>query len=1364
MSLSKKNLVLAVVCFVLATAVSAQHPNVEHGYVPEKVYQFGDLDTVNMFNGNMTLQIPIGQEYVVGDGLSYQLVLSYNSKVWDYQNWQQGGITAIGAYPDWRSNAGLGWQLHLGRIVTGSPVSGDPSMPVGTYYSSPDGADHKIGTYSSDGTYLRSTVTGPERVVEFPNGDRHFFDDASGRLKRMENRHLDHAGQLANVVTLTEGVENGKTIWTINDGHRTQKVTFAKKPIEHPNHANDEVDYVEKVELATFGGSIATYTFEYDTSRSLPRCFDDDPFTDFSAHVSLLSRVVLPDSSTFEMGYYYGNFNSCEQGALASLKVPTYGTVEWDYRGWHLPAKCKLDGGPSGAGQHPFSNSPGIGFRRHYDRSGTLMGTWVYDSALNWGNCNDPNPDRRALAKSLTSWVIDPGGDVTETYFSTWDADIPSADGYGFTKAEYSLPFRRDFSRFVGGEQVYRSRTTYDCNGSSPCPTDVARRHYVNYEYEVNVCSGFGCTTRKNARLKNEVVEYHDDVDSIGFLPRLKETVRSNWDARGHFRTVATTGFINQSSPGSGTTRTEHTEYGQGLPGITAPWILDTYTEKSVTENGSTAKQQFDFDPSDGFLRCRRTLVAGSRSSTDVLDQFIRLPQGDGRVVVRELNYGADNNGIGIADICSATAGSAYRQDHTYRFGVLESSEFFTNSGATMGFKAPKYFIDQNTGLVSASFDTADVRTNFTYDTLGRVDAVKPADSTNPNFEEDGAIEVIYRKASASKGAEVELRFWRDHSPFTGNNAQSAVQLGPFGRKYRELRRAPTAGNDWALKQTTFDALGRTKAVSELERYPYNSYPAVGPPNKTNYSNFDAFGRPGNVVSPDGFNTSLTYLGERVVKRRARVGTTQSGGNVTTTDVTTQETYDGHGRLVQLIEDLNGTPRTTNYEYDVGNRLKKVIQGVQTRHFTYDNRGFLISESHPENGTTYYPKYDARGNLLQKQEGDLGGGAFLNDLTFTYDRASRPRITKDTVTGKPYVDVAWAGNNGTDNWKKGKMYRAWRYNYVVPNGSSTELEIKMVELFYYESLGGKISRRVVEMEIGGVGQVERFVQYWRWNELGNLKRMWYPRCTHTQDMCSTSSAGTAVAVDFKYDRGFLDEIVGYATIGYHPNLQVASVTHPGGGTTNYGIDANRMQRPSSIFTSGLSTNWSTGTYEYDGVGNVTEIGNSWYRYDGSSRLVQSVTYDGVGGGGTAHTRSYGYDAYGNLTSGLPNSTATSPTTNRLTVGNATYDQAGSITFIYGTNYARDALKKVWRLTDANEYVLNMYSADGERVWRYDMLPNASTWALRDLDGRVLAELQNDQGQWSVGARHIYRGTTLVATVTDSETLLNRSEFPGDLFS
>src|SRR4029077_20256637 len=92
---------------------------------------------------------------------------------------------------------------------------------------------------------------------------------------------------------------------------------------------------------------------------------------------------------------------------------------------------------------------------------------------------------------------------------------------------------------------------------------------------------------------------------------------------------------------------------------------------------------------------------------------------------------------------------------------------------------------------------------------------------------------------------------------------------------------------------------------------------------------------------------------------------------------------------------------TTTYGYDVGNRLSSVSTtsaGVtQTRSFVYDQRGFLLSETHPEkgasgNGTVTYSLYDSRGHAGRKIDGP-------HDLTYKYDFAERPTIVRETGAG-----------------------------------------------------------------------------------------------------------------------------------------------------------------------------------------------------------------------------------------------------------------------------------------------------------------------------------------------------------------------------
>src|SRR3954454_8791327 len=58
-------------------------------------------------------------------------------------------------------------------------------------------------------------------------------------------------------------------------------------------------------------------------------------------------------------------------------------------------------------------------------------------------------------------------------------------------------------------------------------------------------------------------------------------------------------------------------------------------------------------------------------------------------------------------------------------------------------------------------------------------------------------------------------------------------------------------------------------------------------------------------------------------------------------------------------------------------------------------------------------------------------------------------------------------------------------------------------------------------------------------------------------------------------------------------------------------------------------NWCSGTYRYDGMGNIRAIGSDIYIYDTAGPLVSRPAENQRGG---ASRQEYGYDAFGNRTS------------------------------------------------------------------------------------------------------------------------------------
>src|SRR5712692_1359194 len=120
MNIARRIRIVIAICTVAFPAL-AQHPNLDRGISADKMYQFGNIDQINIFNGNLSLTIPIGGDRPVSERLSYGLTLSYNSKVWEseevYTGTPTNGNWAYRKKPVTLSNAGLGWSLSLGQLL-----------------------------------------------------------------------------------------------------------------------------------------------------------------------------------------------------------------------------------------------------------------------------------------------------------------------------------------------------------------------------------------------------------------------------------------------------------------------------------------------------------------------------------------------------------------------------------------------------------------------------------------------------------------------------------------------------------------------------------------------------------------------------------------------------------------------------------------------------------------------------------------------------------------------------------------------------------------------------------------------------------------------------------------------------------------------------------------------------------------------------------------------------------------------------------------------------------------------------------------------------------------------------------------------
>src|SRR5438067_2018096 len=234
--------VVVNLCAALRLAAGDAQINAR-GFSPTGAFAGSDVDNINTFNGNLTVSIPIQPSYPLDGGASYSIYMVFTGQPWDFVG---SGKTPRLVVPNRRSNAGLGWLVGLGRMVTPSDVTNTTGAWL---YASPDGSDHRfydtlhpndLATagihYTRDNTYLRLREIGTSYVeLDFPNGLTHRFDAATGEILQIRT---PFDTETTPSVTITDVMSPSdpsaackdsfaSSCWVIADKFgRTQYVTF----------------------------------------------------------------------------------------------------------------------------------------------------------------------------------------------------------------------------------------------------------------------------------------------------------------------------------------------------------------------------------------------------------------------------------------------------------------------------------------------------------------------------------------------------------------------------------------------------------------------------------------------------------------------------------------------------------------------------------------------------------------------------------------------------------------------------------------------------------------------------------------------------------------------------------------------------------------------------------------------------------------------------------------------------------------------------------------------------------------------------------------------------------------------------------
>ena len=385
--------------------------------------------------------------------------------------------------------------------------------------------------------------------------------------------------------------------------------------------------------------------------------------------------------------------------------------------------------------------------------------------------------------------------------------------------------------------------------------------------------------------------------------------------------------------------------------------------------------------------------------------------------------------------------------------------------------------------------------------------------------------------------------------------------------------------------------------------------------------------------------------------------------------------------------------------------------GGQLRTFSYDSLSRLTSAVNPESGTTTY-SYDDTSNLLTKSDPRAG------TVTHSYDELHR-------ITGTSY---SGGGSDFSDT-------PAVTYTYSTSATSSCKNKHRLtavssnVSTMSYSCYDGLGHVTASSQQTGGTTYSFSYV----YNLDDTLESVTYPstrKLAYQYDAAGRLTAAGentvgatdyASAISYKPHGGINNLTLGnglYESWVYNLRLQPTEIKL---GTSSGGSDKLKLE-----FGYGTTNNNGNVLSQTITRPSLTALTQT-YDYDGANRLTSASE----SGAGTAWSRSYSYDVYGNravtANSGLPTSplmpTALSnfsTSTNQVTLTGADYDDAGNLTeTALGEDLEYDAENRLKSYTLGSTETTYQYGPQGRRVQKDT--PTTTETYVYDAFGRLAAE-------------------------------------------